>query len=140
LRDATLLAIVIVDASDDASPSPVADYVDWLRGLKGEGVFVSTITAQPSPRLDEVVAAFPGWSVTTPVDAADYGPAIAAFGSLETSILPGICLTAAGPPYDCSVTAEIHGAERVLEPCDGNDDLLCWQLVPSGVQCSDSLV
>ncbi len=74
------LGLVVIAAEDDASPDPVASYVDRLLALRDrpELAWVSTITRAPSPRLVELRERIfvDGWSNPVDLDAAEWWPVI----------------------------------------------------------------
>lgn len=145
VRDHAFLGIVIISATDDASPSPPADYVQFAKGLKDDptNVLVTGITLAPTPRLDEFFAAFPHRNVVVSLPDGDHALALEAFKPLIKTILPGTCWEASdvdpetpGPQYDCTFSVMIRGNERRLPPCTLPGDQFCWSLVSSGNECS----
>jgi len=148
LREDAALGIVIVTASDDASPDAVSDYATWIEERKASAydVMVSVIHVNDSPRLDSFLTLLSApESVDVPLDSGDPSAAFTAFEAAIRSIIPGICWIAsdldpetAGAQYDCTVSADVDGRELLLRPCSGeqDDDPLCWRLVPSGPECS----
>jgi hypothetical protein len=145
LRPSVPLAIVLVTASDDASSEAVSTYADIFESSKGDpgNVMVIALAAGSTPRLDELFAALPNrYRVSSLAD--DYQPALDHLGQMIKTILPGLCWNASdvdpatpGAQYDCTFTATIRGAQRVLPPCELPGDQFCWSLVPSDHGCAE---
>ena len=145
IRDDAYLNIVIITASDDVSSESPATYAELAKSAKArpEKVFVSAITVMETPRLHELFAALPNRHKVTSLADGDYTSALAVFGTIILSIIPGQCWHVSdvdpitpGPQYDCTFTATIRGAQRLLPPCKLPTDVLCWSLVPSDNECS----
>ena len=117
LRDDAALGIVIITASDDASPGAVSEYASWLQMLKSDPhrIVVSAIHVNPSPRLDSFFTMLPDYqSVAVSLDDADVSAAFTTFESTIRAILPGTCWIAsdvdpytAGSQYDCTIRAAV---------------------------------
>jgi hypothetical protein len=146
LRDHASLGIVIITASDDASPSEVSEYAGWLQSLASDSeprrFAVSVLHAGASPRLDSFLTMLPtiNHTIAVSLDDTDVSAAVTVFESTITSIIPGTCWIASdldpqtpGAQYDCTISAEVDGGELLLRPCrdDADDDPLCWRLLPS---------
>lgn len=142
LRANAYLGVVIVSATDDASGDSVAAYAQWLKSLKTDpaNVVLVGVTGNATPRLDELLAAFPDRHTEVALTADDYAPAIGIFGQLVKTTLEGYCWNASdvdpitpGPQYDCTFAAIYGGAEHVLPPCTGGEgaDAFCWSLAPA---------
>ncbi len=147
LRPDASLGIVIISASDDASPDAAIDYAASLRLAKSDPAQIEIlgITASPSPRLDELLARFPARSFVEPIANGDYPVLLTKLELLIRSILPGTCLHASdvdpetpGAQYDCTVTTWIRGAPHVLPPCKLPGDQFCWSLIDSSDECGPS--
>ncbi len=143
-REDASLGIVVMTASDDASPEPVGDYARRFKASKLDPamIVVSGIVAQPSPRLEELLAEFPNRHTVVSIDAPDYGPTFTLIGQLIRTILPGMCWNASdvdpvtpGIQYECTFTVEIRGAQRVLPECKLDGEQFCWKLIPDR-QCA----
>jgi len=127
------LAVVMISATDDASPLGVAEYARWIRALVGmqwhKHVFVSGLYAQPAPRLDELFTNLraTGTGMSTSIDASDYGAALVSLRSVTG--WGGVpCLDAApldadpesaGKQYDCSLSVLVDDELRTVPGCDG---------------------
>ena len=139
LRSDALFAVVIVSASDDASPSDPVALAQQLRGLKtdSDGVAVIGIYPTGSPRLDAFVGQFPNRSTTTPIDAASYVGSLALIAQLYKIELGLPCIgepLAVDGHYDCSL--ELVEEDGVVEPvpaCPSGDR--CWTFHADPVYC-----
>lgn len=140
LRPRAYLMIVTVTAQDDASTVDPGEHAAWLKTLKQDpaAVVVTGIYAMPAPRLDAFYAAFPSRNVTVAIDEPDHSDAIELFLQLQKATLGLPCANASdvdpatpGPQFDCTFSAMIRGAERLLPQCQGEDDSFCWELLES---------
>lgn len=144
VRANAALGIVIVSASDDASPGDVADYVQAIKSTKTDParIVVTGIVTAPSPRLAELLASFPNRNRVVSLADGDPRTIMELLAGQIRTILPLSCWSASdvdpetpGPQYDCTVTATIRGIDRVLLPCKLATDLFCWSLVDHSNGC-----
>ncbi|MDB4955385.1 MAG: hypothetical protein JWO36_2954 [Myxococcales bacterium] len=149
IRRTANLLIVLVAAQDDASPHLVETYARTLAESKIDPAeaLVAGIYADPAPRLDALLAAFPNRRTFTSIDAADLGPALVLVPEVVRDPPPVPCIThpldldpqTPGGPYDCSVTAVANSAglvtETLVQPCFRQSNG-CWTIdessCPSG--------
>jgi hypothetical protein len=135
VRDDAAFAVVIVSASDDASPLPTGEYVRWMQAFAGDSsgwfrkpVIAIGIHPQPTPRLDEYYAALDAVmpAIVTPIDATDYAPAIAQLQPLVRShLVGGPCLESlhdldpagAGFQHECTMHVRLGDALRTVPEC-----------------------
>lgn len=148
LRPNAYLGIVIISASDDASPDRVTDYAAWLKSVKPDpnNIVVIGITASPSARLDELFAQFPYRAYVGSITDGDYLAPFMNLRLLIRTIIPGLCmhvsdvdLDTPGAQYDCTVTTWIRGSPQVLPPCKLAGDQLCWSLIDSSQECGPEI-
>lgn len=146
IRDNASIGIVIISASDDASPGTPADYAQFISATREDPyeIMVSRIVVNPSPRLDELATGFMNRTSTTSLADGDLAGALTVFAQAIRTILRGNCWHVSdidpitpGPQYDCTFTATIRDVPRVLPPCKLPDDQFCWSLVHSNDGCSD---
>ncbi|HEY5925381.1 MAG TPA: hypothetical protein VIV11_27040 [Kofleriaceae bacterium] len=130
-EDEAALVIVMISARDDASPLPVADYVQWMEAATGTGsswrrsILVAGIYPEGSSRLDEYLEAIHTYRFVAPIEAADFTPALAVFDHfvwqpgvpcLESELLD-LDTSTPGLQYDCSVMANVNDAWRAIPRC-----------------------
>jgi hypothetical protein len=141
VRDDAAFTVIVISASDDASPLPVSDYVDWMRKLAGqldgEGwgrkpVRVIGIHAQGSPRLDEYYRLLgTNVAIATPIDNVDLGHALSLLPPIPRSLLGPPCLEhddldpiAPGFQYDCVMSVFVGGEMRSVPECSASERAL----------------
>src|SRR5690606_7134445 len=152
VRDNSILAIVTIGATDDASPWPVADYVQWTHALTGGSwhrhLVAAGINVAPAPRLDEYYAAVSGQPITS-IEDGDLAAAFLGLGSrwgwgadpcLEDAPLD-IDPAITGLQADCSLHVAVDDELRPVPACDITTNLenaeqgstmpgpACWTLV-----------
>lgn len=158
LRDEAVLAVVTIGATDDASPWPVADYVQWTKAATGgswhRSLVAVSINAGTTPRLDEYRAAVFQPPMTSIDD--DFGPAFQRLGArwgwgvggcLEEALADVDPMTPGLQP-DCSLHVVVDEELRPLPPCTVATDLgraveetstlpapACWSLTPDPQNC-----
>jgi hypothetical protein len=139
IRTTAKLAIVIVTATDDASPDAPESYARFLHGMHTDpnDVIVTTIDVGPAPRLTQLVAQFPSRSTTVDLAAGDLNQGFDLLDALQKETTFHPCLktpadvdpTAPGAQYDCALaTVREDGVETVLAPCDAGFPGACWRL------------
>lgn len=148
-REHSYLAVVIVSASDDASPGTVEDYVAALRAHSADpwDTFVATVQPVPAPRLDALVAAFPNRAFATDITTADFAHTLGQFAIGFRQHLGLACLPepadvdpeTPGPQYDCDVHAYYDdGSTQHVPVCSPHRVGPCFELVEYD-GCSDAL-
>lgn len=71
-RDNVLLAVIVLSDHDDASPEDPASYAAALGAVADSDLLVSVLSPDPSPRLQQFLAAIPGdRGFFVPVGTAD---------------------------------------------------------------------
>jgi hypothetical protein len=140
LRADSYLFVVVIAATDDASPLSVESYANHLKQVVGDPsrVVVAGIYLQPATRLDAFLAQFPDRSTMVSLDAPSYGPALQLIGQLMRTPLSLRCMNrdvdvdpiTAGVQLDCAVSAfDETDAEHVIPRCGGASAGWCWQVV-----------
>jgi hypothetical protein len=132
-RAGTPLGIVIVSASDDASPLAASEYARLIKAIEEPtNVGIAAITDGPTPRLDELLTGFVNRAVRGAL-IDDAQPALEFFGQFIKSTLAGACWHPSdvdpitpGNQFDCTFTVMIRDQERVLPPCRLPGDQFCW--------------
>lgn len=124
LREPSAFALVVITASDDASPLPVIDYIEWMERVT-EGRWWRPFSAAfiynaPAPRLDTYYA-----TVRTPLADGDYERAFRAIGRtwggwgtpcLEFEPLDRDPLTPEVEPA-CTLSVMLAGEQRPVPEC-----------------------
>lgn len=148
-REHSYLAVVIVTASDDASPGDIPSYVAALRSHSSDpwDTFVATIRPTDAARLDALVGAFPHRGFTADIATADFANTLGQFqiGFRHHLALPCMFEPAdvdpetAGPQYDCDVHGYYEdGSTQHMPQCTPGHIGPCFELVEA-VGCSDAL-
>jgi hypothetical protein len=133
VREDAGLGILIVTASDDASPWPIADYATWLTSIVGGSwhrpIVVEAVYPQPAPRLDELTNEAPRFYATS-IDSLNYSSAVtgvtfaaAARGWGGAPCMDGAVLDrdpiTPGLQYDCVLSVYIDDELRPVPQCFG---------------------
>lgn len=148
-REHSYLAVVIVSASDDASPGSVEDYVAALRSHSPDpwDTFVAVIGPADAPRLDALVAAFPYRGFTADITSADFATTLGQFAIGFRQHLGLPCLPepadvdpeTPGPQYDCDVHGYFEdGSTQHVPLCTPERVGPCFELLEHH-GCSDAL-
>ena len=136
LRDNAHLAVILVGATDDASPRPVSEYASFLSALKGEDVVVFAAAPSEAPRLRGFSQLFPLRSDFELIDAlganslaeqayarfVPFGPKVVA-PCFDAPLLD-LDAEAPGVQPDCVV----EDAHQVIPRCGTTPQFPCWRV------------
>jgi hypothetical protein len=133
LREDAGLGILIVTASDDASPWPVANYATWLKSITGGSwrrpIILDAIYPQPAARLDELTSMAPRLGAyATSIDSSNYISAIkdVTFAASGSGWGSHPCMDGApvdrdsitpGAQYDCVMSVYVDDEIRPIPQC-----------------------
>lgn len=149
LREPAPFSLIIIGASDDASPLPTEDYVEWTkrltRGTWWRPFEIGGIYPKGSPRLDAYAAALWG-NLIVPIDGGDAATALLAVGGLHWWAGGAPCMEEVPADRDpstpevepdCTMSVLVDGELRSLPQCtaaapvDDRSDAAATSLLPS---------
>lgn len=141
-RDGANLLVVMISASDDASPEDVADHVAFLSGAAPQHrLLLAGIYDQPAVRFDQLFAAFPNRAFQSDLSQEVIGSGLwLPFWGGHHWGVP--CLEGKlGPTPECSISdvlverdEPLH--ERVIPACDAGSTVKpCWKLETDVQNC-----
>jgi hypothetical protein len=147
LREHSLLSIITIASTDDASPGAPLDHAGSLKERRDDpaNIFVSAAYPIPSTRLDTFHEAFPNRNAAVDIASSDWTSMVMQLAWLRRSILGAACVRIPGDlapavpglQQDCVVEARYHdGTSEILPWCIEGDPARCFEIVEDPVTCT----